>query len=172
MGELRHRERELPLRRRGDPDRVGELRESRPGEPGAAALSLSVRQAELVGHGAMARHRSGRRQRGHPRLRRACLQDPGASLLRECGDRSAYGSSNVRIFDPETCYATAGLPPGTTPGWWPQTLFGIGTGALLVAVVSAIALILILAVWRSRRRRSEGDDREETPAGPPKDRRG
>src|SRR3989442_6031673 len=60
----------------------------------------------------------------------------------------AYGSSNVRIFDPETCYATARLPPRTTPGWWPQTPFGIGTGGLLVAVLSAIALILILSVLR------------------------
>src|SRR5947209_4395889 len=84
----------------------------------------------------------------------------------------AYGSSGVRIFDPETCYATAGLPLGTTPGWWPQTLFGIGTGVLLVGVVSAIALILILAVWRSRRRRSEEEsESKETPAELSRDRR-
>ena len=78
----------------------------------------------------------------------------------------AYGSSNVRIFDPAACYVTAGLPPGTTPGWWPETFFGIDSRILLVGVVSAIALILILAVWRSRRRRSERDPESgETPAG-------
>src|SRR5207302_606739 len=72
----------------GGPVGVDELRESRPGEPGVAALPLSVRQAELVGHDAVARRRPGRRRRGHPRLRRARLQDPGAALLRECGDLS------------------------------------------------------------------------------------
>jgi len=74
----------------------------------------------------------------------------------------AYGSGNVRFFDPEACYVTAaGPPPGTTPGWWPGTLFGIDTIVLLVAVVAAIVLILLLAVWRSRRRRSE----QETESG-------
>src|SRR2546427_260972 len=78
----------------------------------------------------------------------------------------AYGSNNVRIFDPAACYATAGLPSGTTPGWWPETLFGVDSRILLVGVVSAIAVILILAVWRSRRRRSERDPESgETPVG-------
>src|SRR2546427_8940176 len=70
MGELRHREREAPLRGRGGPVGVDELRKSRPGEPGVAALPLSVRQAELVGQDAVARRRPGRRRRGHPPLRR------------------------------------------------------------------------------------------------------
>jgi hypothetical protein len=79
----------------------------------------------------------------------------------------AYGSGNVRIFDPEACYVTVGPPPGTTPGWWPETLFGIDTRVLLVGVVVVIALILILAIWRSRRRRSEQEiEREETPRSP------
>jgi hypothetical protein len=84
----------------------------------------------------------------------------------------AYDSSNVRIFDPEACYTTAGSPPGTTPGWWPGTLFGIDPRVLLVGVVAAIALILILAAWRSRRRRSEQEtESEETPPGSSEDRR-
>jgi len=77
----------------------------------------------------------------------------------------AYGSSNVSIFDLEVCYTTAGPPPGTTSGWWPGTLFGIDTIVLLV-VVSAVALFVILAVWRSRRRRSEQEtEREELDTG-------
>jgi hypothetical protein len=84
----------------------------------------------------------------------------------------AYGSSTVRIFDPEACYVTAGAPPGNTPGWWPGTLFGIDTTVLLVGVVAAIALILLLAVWRSRRRRSEQEtESEETPVDLSEDRR-
>ncbi len=74
----------------------------------------------------------------------------------------AYGNSNVSFFDPEVCYATAGSPPGTTPGWWPGTLFGIDTIVLLV-VVSAVALFVILAVWRFRRRRSEQETEREEP---------
>jgi hypothetical protein len=67
-----------------------------------------------------------------------------------------YGSSNVRFFDPEACFVTAAGPlPGTTPGWWPGTLFGIDTIVLLVTVVAAIVLLLLLAAWRSRRRRSD-----------------
>jgi MFS superfamily sulfate permease-like transporter len=67
---------------------------------------------------------------------------------------------------------TAGLPPGTSPGWWPATLFGIETVALLVGVVVAIALIIILAVWRSRRRQSEQEREGEEPAeGLPRGRR-
>ena len=83
----------------------------------------------------------------------------------------AYGSSNVRTFDPAACYVTAGPPPGTTPGWWPETLFGIGTGVLLVGVVSAIALFLILAVWRSRRRRFERETENEASSEGPEDQR-
>jgi hypothetical protein len=84
----------------------------------------------------------------------------------------AYGGSNVRIFDPEACYTTAGSPPGTTPGWWPGTLFGIDPRVLLVGVVAAIALIIILAAWRSRRCRSEQEtESEETPPGSSEDRR-
>ena len=46
----------------------------------------------------------------------------------------------------------------------PGTLFGIDAGIVLVGVVSAIALLLILAAWRSRRRRSEQEtESEETP---------
>ncbi len=74
----------------------------------------------------------------------------------------AYGNSSVRIFDPEACYVTGGSPPGTTPGWWPGTLFGIDTIVLLV-VVSAVALLLTLVVWRSRRRRSEQETESEEP---------
>ncbi|HWM52649.1 MAG TPA: hypothetical protein VNP71_05750 [Thermoplasmata archaeon] len=83
----------------------------------------------------------------------------------------AYGSSNVRIFDPAACYVTASPPSGTTPGWWPETLFGIGTGVLLVGVVSAIALFLIFAVWRSRSRRSEQEGENEASSTGPEDRR-
>jgi len=83
----------------------------------------------------------------------------------------AYGSSNVTIFDPAVCYVTAVPPPRTTPGWWPETLFGIGTGVLIVGVVSAIALFLILAVWRSRRRRSEQETESEASSAGPEDRR-
>jgi hypothetical protein len=87
---------------------------------------------------------------------------------RRCYERAAidprYGSGNVRIFDAGACYVTAGLPPGTSPGWWPATLFGIETVALLVGVVVAIALIIILAVWRSRRRQSEQEREGEEPA--------
>jgi len=77
----------------------------------------------------------------------------------------------VRIFDPAACYVTASLPPGTTPGWWPETLFGIGTGVLIVGVVSAIGLFLILAVWRSRRRRFERETENEALSAGPEDRR-
>ena len=79
----------------------------------------------------------------------------------------AYGGSNVRFFDPEACYATASPPPGTTPGGWPA-LFGIDTRILLVGVVAAVAFILFLAAWRSRRRRSD-QEREggEAPRLPP-----
>jgi len=83
----------------------------------------------------------------------------------------AYGSSNVRIFDPAACYVTASPPSGTTPGWWPETLFGIGTGVLLVGVVAAIALFLIFAVWRSRRRRSEQESENDASSTVPGDRR-
>ena len=77
----------------------------------------------------------------------------------------AYGNSNVRLFDPQACYVTATPPPGTPPGSWPGTFFGIDTGVLLVGVVATIALILILGVWRSRRRRSEQEtETKETPA--------
>src|SRR2546425_6856648 len=97
------------------------------------------------------------------------------SPARRCYENAAidpaYGSSNVRIFDPAACYETAGLPPWTTPGWWPETLFGIATGVLIVGVLSAIALFLILAVWRSRRRRSEQETENEASSGRPEDRR-
>jgi len=85
---------------------------------------------------------------------------------------SAYGSSNVRIFDPEACFGTAGSTPGTAPGWLPDTLFGIGTNVLLVGVVAAIVFILILAVWRRRRRQSEQEnENDKTPTERSEDRR-
>jgi len=83
----------------------------------------------------------------------------------------AYGSSNVRLFDPEACYVTAGLPPGTGPGWWPGTLFGIDTRLLLVGVVSSIALLFILAMWRRRRRPEQEAESEETNRRQSEDRR-
>src|SRR2546425_557885 len=42
MGELRHRDSDVPLRRCGPPLGVDELLEARPGEPGAAALLVGV----------------------------------------------------------------------------------------------------------------------------------
>src|SRR5256885_2787208 len=66
MGKLRHREREVPLRRRRGPVGVDELRESGPGEPSASPVPLSVRQTELVGYDAVARCRPGRHRRGQP----------------------------------------------------------------------------------------------------------
>jgi len=84
----------------------------------------------------------------------------------------AYGGSNVRFFDPAACFGTAGSPPGTPPGWLPDTLFGIGTNVLLVGVVVAIVFILILAVWRRRRRESEQENEsDETPTERSEDRR-
>src|SRR2546430_15509360 len=71
MGKLRHREREVPLRRRRGPVGVDELRESGPGEPSASPVPLSVRQTELVGYDAVARCRPGRHRRGRPRPPRA-----------------------------------------------------------------------------------------------------
>src|SRR5207245_47941 len=83
----------------------------------------------------------------------------------------AYGSSNVRIFDPAACYVTARPLPGDTPGRWAGAPLGVWAGVLLVGVVSAIALFLILAVWRSRRRRSEQETEYEASSAGPEDRR-
>jgi len=83
----------------------------------------------------------------------------------------AYGNSNVRLFDPQACYVTATPPPGTPPGSWPGTFFGIDTGVLLVGVVATIALILILGVWRSRRRRSEQETESKETASELSERR-
>src|SRR5438445_586372 len=84
----------------------------------------------------------------------------------------AYGGSNVRFFDPAACLGTAGSPRGTPPGWLPDTIFGIGTNVLLVGVVAAIVFILILAVWRRRRRQSEqANESDKTPTERSEDRR-
>jgi len=64
----------------------------------------------------------------------------------------AYGSINVRLFDPRACYETSSPPPDVTRGWWPETLFGIDTKILLLVVVAGIIVILVVARRRSRRR--------------------
>src|SRR3989454_2746835 len=112
MGELRHRERELPLRRRGGPDRVDELREFRPGDPRAAALPLSVRQAELVGHSALARDRSGRRRRGHPRIWRGYCSKPHPPPLIENRARiPPPGRQGGPLLPPYNTFRPPPFPP-------------------------------------------------------------
>jgi len=75
---------------------------------------------------------------------------------RRCYEKAAvdpaYGSINVRLFDPRACYETSSPPPDVTRGWWPETLFGIDTKILLLVVVAGIIVILVVARRRSRRR--------------------